>query len=458
MKIRVSITIDEEEPIDLLSTERSELQAGNLGFSLAETKLLLANGQKTLVDAQAAMHARTRQCEICGEPLRRKGRGTIVARTLFGKIPVDSPRFYRCACSVVNASSGASFSPLAELLPERTLPELQYLQVKWAASMSYGLTLEILRDVFPIGDALGKEAIRNNVVRVARRLDAELGDEPAAVQNEIIVEAPPPTITVPLMVGIDGGYVRGRAGKGRKDGCFEVIVGKSVPAEGDAKCFGFVQRIEEKPKRRLRDVLDAQGFQEHQPIIFLSDGADTVRNLQRDMSPSAEHILDWFHITMRITVMSNSIAGLEKGRMRKACSKLSDLLERVKWNVWHGKVDRALERAEELRSKLVTPFTATARAKIRKLRAKLVEFIGYIDANRAFIPSYEKRYHAGQPITTSFAESAVDQIISHRFAKRQQMRWTDQGCHNVLQIRTRVINDELHSAVQCWHPTLQMAA
>jgi len=457
VKIRVSITIDEEEPIELLAMERGELQAGNLGFSLAEAKSLLANGQKTLVDAQAAMHVQAQQCEICGDPLRRKGRGTIVARTLFGKMSVDSPRFYRCACSVIGASSRASFSPLAELLPERTLPELQYLQVKWAASMSYGLTLEILRDVFPIGDALGKEGVRNNVARVARRLEAELRDEPAAaVQNPPVVEAPPPTAL--LMIGIDGGYVRGRAGDGGKDGCFEVIVGKSVPVEGDAKCFGFVQRIEEKPKRRLRDVLDAQGYQEHQPIVFLSDGADTVRNLQRDMSPNAEHILDWFHITMRITVMSNSIAGLEKGRMRKASSKLSDLLESVKWNTWHGKVDRALERAEELWGKLTTPFTATLRGKVRKLRAKLEEFIGYIDANRAFIPNYGKRYRTGKPISTSFAESTVDQIISRRFVKKQQMRWTDQGCQNVLQIRTRVINDELRPAVQRWHPTAQIAA
>ena len=80
------------------------------------------------------------------------------------------------------------------------------------------------------------------------------------------MEAPPVTVAAPLMVGIDGGYVRGRASDGSKDGCFEVIVGKSVPAEGDAKCFGFVQRIEEKTKRRLRDVLDAQGYQAYNTI------------------------------------------------------------------------------------------------------------------------------------------------------------------------------------------------
>jgi hypothetical protein len=55
--------------------------------------LFLANEQKTLVDAQAAMHAHTWQWDICGVPLRRKGRGTIVARTLFGKIPRSIEQF-----------------------------------------------------------------------------------------------------------------------------------------------------------------------------------------------------------------------------------------------------------------------------------------------------------------------------------------------------------------------------
>jgi hypothetical protein len=183
-----------------------------------------------------------------------------------------------------------------------------------------------------------------------------------------------------------------------------------------------------------------------------------VRNLQRDMSPNAEHILDWFHITMRITVMTNAISGLKKGRMRKSNSTLSDLLESVKWNIWHGKVERALERAEELRGKLGTPFTATARDKVRKLRDKLENFIGYITANRAFIPNYGERHRAGKPISTSFAESTVDQIISRRFVKKQQMRWSDRGCHNVLQIRVRVINDELRPLMQQWYPTSQIAA
>jgi len=44
--------------------------------------------------------------------------------------------------------------------------------------------------------------------------------------------------------------------------------------------------------------------------IFLSDGGDTVRNLQMYISPQAEHLLDWFHITMRITAMKQMAKGL----------------------------------------------------------------------------------------------------------------------------------------------------
>jgi hypothetical protein len=34
-------------------------------------------------------------------------------------------------------------------------------------------------------------------------------------------------------------------------------------------------------------------------VVFLSDGGDSMRNLQA-LHPVSEHWLDWFHITMRI--------------------------------------------------------------------------------------------------------------------------------------------------------------
>jgi hypothetical protein len=63
----------------------------------------------------------------------------------------------------------------------------------------------------------------------------------------------------PFSVGLDGGYVRDWEQKQRH---FEVIVGKSVPPDQPAKCFGFVPSYDTKSKRRLGAVLQAQGVQD----------------------------------------------------------------------------------------------------------------------------------------------------------------------------------------------------
>jgi len=57
----------------------------------------------------------------------------------------------------------------------------------------------------------------------------------------------------------------------------------------------------------------------------------------------------------------------------------------------------------------------------------------------------------GERIATGFVESAVNQVISKRFVKKQQMRWTPRGAHLLLQVRTKVLNDELR-AFERWYP------
>jgi hypothetical protein len=79
---------------------------------------------------------------------------------------------------------------------------------------------------------------------------------------------------------------------GGSAGWFEVIVGKSVPAQGESKYVAFVHNYDEKPKRRLFEVLKSQGLEADQPVRFLSDGGDTVRKLQMWLSPQSEHLLD----------------------------------------------------------------------------------------------------------------------------------------------------------------------
>ena len=76
-------------------------------------------------------------------------------------------------------------------------------------------------------------------------------------------------------------------------------------------------------------------------MTFLTDGADNVRNLAIDMSPSAEHLLDWFHLTMRLTVLTRYTKGL-KHHDPKEAAELASRVKRIKWCLWHGKTDEAL--------------------------------------------------------------------------------------------------------------------
>ena len=69
-------------------------------------------------------------------------------------------------------------SLLSEWLPENTHPELKYIEAKWASLMSYDLTVDRLKDILPINNALNAATIRNHLISVAKRQEAELAEQP----------------------------------------------------------------------------------------------------------------------------------------------------------------------------------------------------------------------------------------------------------------------------------------
>jgi hypothetical protein len=171
----------------------------------------------------------------------------MVLRTVFGKLTLNSLRLHQCACQ---PTSGKTFSPLAELLPERTAPELLYLEAKWCALLSFGMTLDLLQEVLPMEAELNVPSLRNNLHKVAGRMETELGDE-----RQQFVESDPNTEPMnslqaepkpPLAVGLDGAYVHAAQREPRKESWFEVIVGKSINAAGEGKYVAFVHNDESR--------------------------------------------------------------------------------------------------------------------------------------------------------------------------------------------------------------------
>ena len=111
--------------------QREDLAPETLGLTLAEAKDLLANVQANMVKEQTAEYIEQHSaCPLCGKVRGQKGQKDIVFRSLFGKMEIPSPRLYTCPCQ---PQEKKSFSPLAECLPERTAPELLYLETKWAS-------------------------------------------------------------------------------------------------------------------------------------------------------------------------------------------------------------------------------------------------------------------------------------------------------------------------------------
>ena len=96
--------------------------------------------------------------------------------------------------------------------------------------------------------------------------------------------------------------------------------------------------------------------------------------------------------------------------------------------------------------------TSKAEETTRKLLQAINEFHTYIDRNRAFIQNYGERYRNGERISTGFVESAVNQFMSKRMAKKQQMQWSRRGAHLLLQVRTQVLNEDLEESFGTWYP------
>ena len=152
---------------------------------------------------------------------------------------------------------------------------------------------------------------------------------------------------------------------------------------------------------------------------------------------------------MRLTGLKQMVKGLPAG---EPFNQLEPELDRVKWFLWHGNVFMVLQLLDDLCFDL-DPISEQTPA-VTKLFQTLHAFQGYIAVNQAFIPNYGDRYHDGEVISTAFVESTVNQVISKRFVKKQQMRWTQRGAHWLLQVRTQVLNGDLKPTFCRWYPEM----
>src|SRR5207249_11105708 len=110
----------------------------------------------------------------CVTSLKLKARGSRSFRTLFRTLKFSSPRLEHYDCT---RHKTASFRPLSALLTESVAPELLSMEAKWSSLVSYGMSLDALQDFLPLDVTLDVKTVRYDTLKVAKRLEAALGDE-----------------------------------------------------------------------------------------------------------------------------------------------------------------------------------------------------------------------------------------------------------------------------------------
>jgi transcriptional regulator with XRE-family HTH domain len=454
LKLQVVTTIDGEEAkttnLPVVSKSCDTMSA--IGLTLDQGKQLLKAVQQQVVERQIEAYVGEHaHCQHCGRRHGLKGHHHLTYRTLFGNLTLPSPRFRSCPCR--QWATRPSWSPLRKLLPSRTAPELLMMEATWSSLVSYDLATKILKAFLPVDEKLSVSTLWRHTLKTAQRLEAELNLQPMET-GEPQHESENTDREAAFTVGIDGGYLRQWR---RRKANFEVLVGKSVPDEGKAKCFGAVQQHDAEPRARVLQVLRSQGFQAGQRVRFLSDGERSVRDAQLRMGPDSEHVLDWFHIAKRFTVLKQFIKGvvrIEKDEgtyaVGSSAYELQKKTDSAKWKLWHGKIGDAVERIDDMQW-LASGFEEDY-ARYTKLDAAIEELSGYIERNRDMIGNYGEDHRSGRLISTAFIESMVNSVLAKRFVKKQQMQWTPRGAHLLLQVRTALANQDLHKAFKRWYP------
>ena len=424
----------ETEATIVAVVERKDRSVADLGLTLAEGRALLAEVQSLLVSEQTAGWMESQlACHRCGSMLAHKDARSIVLRTVFGKVDVPSPRLWACSCAAKQGQPRRSVSPLCKAVHQRVTPELEYLQAKWAAHLPYRQATELLREVLPLDKGISFGSTRRRILAVGSALDAQIKRDiasgPKAVSGEQVRES-----TTVGCVSVDSAWLSFSSSPKSRKAARDLAELKSPWAQKLTRDRHV--NIVAAPAR-LDQFLFASGVAPDERVTVISDDAGEFGKAVDGSQLARGRILDWFHIAMKFKAAKNSVLGSQTMEPHERIAVETEI-DHAKWLVWHGKGRQSVSRIKALDATLL----AKEGYEHSTLYWNLRRLYFYIENNAGTLVNYGMRYYKGLPISSSIAESAVNLVVSHRMAKKQQMRWTDEGAHCLAQVRVAVLNEE----------------
>ena len=424
-----------------------EYSPTTVGLTLAEGKPVLAELQHHLVQAQLENHChRRRRCQRCGAPRPIKDRRSRRLLSLFGTVNVSAPRFEPCRCAVTHHRT---LSPVGEIMPDRCTPEYERVVAKMGASLPYRRARTLLSEFLPPDDIPSVETARQRTIRVGARMEKQ------AVTSAKVVE-PTSVEAKSIALSIGGGHVR--SVRQHQVRSFEVLLAQVTNDDGKQIVFSSVPAEAISQQDQLRGVLHKLGATAVTPVTILSDGAEGPRALGEAASPGpTHHVLDWLHLSMRIQHVDQAAKSWPNVSAddRQTDADFVEIIDRIRWRLWHGQVARALDLIGET---LVTldgfanrnELAAVAAGNVARLLRDLETCVcGQSDITI----DYATARHQDEPISTAVTESTVQWLLHRRMNAQQHMRWSPRGAHLMLKIRTSIVNgtfDRDHAVAKRW--------
>ena len=175
-------------------------------------------------------------------------------------------------------------------------------------------------------------------------------------------------------------------------------------------------------KRQTLVAALKQGMTADTQVTALCDGASNcweVINRLEGECHSIVRILDWFHIAKRFQQIS-----LPK--------YLAKRLDKTKWCLWHGRHEESIERLNGIINN----------TRSQKMKDRLTNLQTYLKNNSGYLTDYAERYKQSKVISSSVAESTVENLINKRCKGKQHMKWTREGIHPLLQVRASAASND----------------
>lgn len=404
-------------------------------FARAETQLrdgLLKVAQHCLDSWAQVADAKVARpgCPKCGVPMRHRGLPATGVVTTVGEVHYRRPR-WRCeSCGVESYPHDAVLRfrthnvswPLAKVCSRLAaqIPSFAEASVTLTEDYRVHLAKETLRN---IAEAAGtivleqEDAQRRRVMERQEQLpESDKQPETACVFAD------------GTMMHSDGDWHEIRVATV----VTEDAAGKLLERQSRARFLGV-----EDVAWTLVLLARGMGYQNAKQRAFVADGAAWLWKLQVAYFGTATAILDWYHLAEHVHKAANLVYG-------QGSPEAQQWAQRVKNELWEGRVGTALTLARQERAKARSP----------NKREALQELTTYLENNQHHV-DYPRYRALGLPIGSGQVESQCKTLVGARCKQAGMRNWTYQGAEAILRLRS-ARQDGSFDAL--WNQQLEMAA